>query len=89
MAPVAIIVAVVAAVAAIVALPIRVGGVGAGQAEADNAGEKERFPELHDIEPPSSSARYGCRIVAKPGRQKGKNKALASSRRFVPICRFL
>jgi len=68
------------AIATVIMVPIRLRGMGAGQAEAQNTGEKKRFPELHDTEPPSSFIKYGRGGVAKPGREEGRNKAQIRAR---------
>jgi hypothetical protein len=80
MAVTAMVITISAAIATVIMVPIRLRGMGAGQAEAQNTGEKKRFPELHDTEPPSSFIKYGRGGVAKPGREEGRNKAQIRAR---------
>jgi hypothetical protein len=61
--------AMVIPIAATIMAPIGVGGVGAGKAETQNAGEKKGFSQLHHIEPPKLSAKIWVmrRVEARAG----------------------
>jgi hypothetical protein len=55
-------------------VPIRLSGMAAGQAQAQNAGEKKRFSKSHHIEPPKLTIRIWRHTWQSQGGKRLKSR---------------